>query len=209
MIICLLVGIVPTIAFAWARGLWMNMQLAGYQVLEDEQARQIWTRYAPDEWPPPDGGTVQRRFGAAYSVVSSMKRPGEASSAPRHGPMMIIEYAAGWPALAFRGGMRDDGGGPPLELVNARPIHLNSLGIKRSTIVPFEPIWGGMLVDVIFYAGLTWLAVRGPWETRRRWREIRGRCGVCGHAWGNDARPTCAQCGADVAGAWGRASSHG
>jgi hypothetical protein len=76
-----------------------------------------------------------------------------------------------------------------------------NLGTHR---LPYGPLWSGLIVNTIFYAAIVWLMIRSPIETRRRWRELRGRCGACGYPRGEST--VCTECGSDLMRSWGRAA---
>jgi hypothetical protein len=66
-------------------------------------------------------------------------------------------------------------------------------------LVPLRPLAVGILLDVLFWATVSWCAIAGPIEFRRRRRARYGRCPGCGYAVGGHEvrRPAhCPECGA-------------
>lgn len=65
-------------------------------------------------------------------------------------------------------------------------------------LVPLRPLLTGVLLDILFWATVSWCAVAGPREFRRRRRAKYGRCSACGYEMGkfDVKRPEkCPECG--------------
>jgi hypothetical protein len=68
--------------------------------------------------------------------------------------------------------------------------------------VPLRPLWGQMLLNVVFWSVTSALGVRvyrriraAMRDHRRKVRESRGICGYCGHAIAPGCRKICPECG--------------
>ena len=64
---------------------------------------------------------------------------------------------------------------------------------EESTILPFHPIWSGLIINTLFYAVLIWGVVSGPGVARRAFRKYRNRCPACAYPIGTSA--ICTECG--------------
>lgn len=76
---------------------------------------------------------------------------------------------------------------------------------SRAYVLPFQPLWGGFIVNTLFYALLAGLLFFGGREFRRRWRLRRGLCPQCKYPIG--VSPVCTECGAPLPGVIGRSSA--
>lgn len=64
---------------------------------------------------------------------------------------------------------------------------------QNSTILPFHPIWTGLLINSLFYGFIIWGVVSAPGAMRREFRKRRNRCPDCGYPIGTSA--ICTECG--------------
>ncbi len=60
----------------------------------------------------------------------------------------------------------------------------------------FRPIWPGFAINTLFYAGIHWLLIPGPFALRRLIRQRRGLCPKCAYPTGESA--VCTECGRDL-----------
>ncbi len=111
---------------------------------------------------------------------------------------------AGWPFRCFASeawfARRADGDLEPVPEFRWN-AHLGRIDGLHA-LVPLRPIAVGLVLDVLFWATVSWCAVAGPREFRRRRREKYGRCAACGYAMDPHVvqRPTrCPECGAPFA----------
>lgn len=65
--------------------------------------------------------------------------------------------------------------------------------VERDIVLPFHPIWSGLIINTLFYAGLIWGVVCAPGATRRAVRKHRNRCPACAYPIGTSA--ICTECG--------------
>ena len=114
---------------------------------------------------------------------------------------MRTNIAYGWPVVALWHGhqwiVADIGGtlyqsdvwggfdlGPPPQ---------DPTGFPR--VLPYRPIWLGMLINTLFYAILLYLAIAGSGALRRLIRLKRGRCPRCGYDLRGALQAGCPECG--------------
>lgn len=65
--------------------------------------------------------------------------------------------------------------------------------VERDIVLPFHPIWSGLIINTLFYAVLIWGVVSGPGAARRAFRQRRNRCPACGYPIGTSI--ICTECG--------------
>ena len=100
-------------------------------------------------------------------------------------------HAFGWPVVSM---WRDYVlGGSRYELLHGLPVTFlpSDRGLPRA--VPLRPIWTSFAVNTLFYAGVLWLLIPGPFVLRRFVRMKRGRCPKCAYPMGESA--VCSECG--------------
>ena len=145
------------------------------------------------------------------------KFPGEVISASpfdwsrlrRHCPKEFVvfqECAHGWPlyCLKWYANYGEIKGGFEFGEPSTYKQVINSWNGKSSnqmqtlTVVPYLPIWKGLIFNTLFYAALLWLLTLGPFDVRRMIRLKRGHCTKCGYDLRSDFEAGCPECG------WGR-----
>jgi len=62
--------------------------------------------------------------------------------------------------------------------------------------LPLRPLWPGFAINTLFYAGVLWVLLAGPFALRRMIRKRRGRCAQCAYPIGQS--PVCTECGAAI-----------
>lgn len=67
------------------------------------------------------------------------------------------------------------------------------LSDQRDIVLPFHPIWSGLIINTLFYTALIWGVVSGPGVARRAFRKYRNRCPACAYPIGTSA--ICTECG--------------
>ncbi len=128
------------------------------------------------------------------------------------GPDRVLHiHESGWPALALRCHSLIDYSMLDFQTRTLRPNGWSG-GIAPSSflsprlhnhwVVPFpaydpplplRPIWPGSVINTLFYAGLLWLLIPGPFALRRFLRLRRGLCPKCAYPMGESA--VCTECG--------------
>lgn len=67
-------------------------------------------------------------------------------------------------------------------------------GIGRS-LLPTSPMSGALIANCLFWASAAYMLMHGPAVLRRKFRELRGRCGSCGYDIRTLAHRHCPECG--------------
>jgi DNA-binding transcriptional LysR family regulator len=62
-------------------------------------------------------------------------------------------------------------------------------------VLPWRPIAGGLMFDVLVHAALWWAVLCVPGPIRRRYRRRRGRCEGCGYDLSATSAARCPECG--------------
>ncbi len=63
-------------------------------------------------------------------------------------------------------------------------------------IFPLRPLLPGFVFNTLFYAGILWLLLPGPFVLRRFLRVRRGLCPKCAYPMGESA--VCTECGCEL-----------
>jgi hypothetical protein len=119
------------------------------------------------------------------------------------GPMDLYCLRAGWPFIAFEGGIRRRG--LRASNLNARvqtdfdPISLIPFDVSpwsNAFGLPLRPLSPGFAINTLLYALLLWLLFFAPFTARRMLRRRRALCEKCAYPIG--VSPVCTECGAAV-----------
>ncbi len=225
LIVCLLLGIVSTIAVAWACAAWVDP----------------YTTAQPS--PRRSGGATNGRYytiwmvgehaaiGAARtnSFWGDPSYTGLFSSGPFFGPPeplipkwapflvpstdipagpqhVRVADARGWPFLAMWSGLSYD---EPIQLPTKTPMIMHGLVVNPSAMsgpspettvrmLPLALIWGGFLADIAFYS-LIWLVLLILTVAgRRALRSRQGCCVICGYDLRGTPHGKCPECGSAI-----------
>ena len=68
----------------------------------------------------------------------------------------------------------------------------------RHHVLPYWPIWKGVVTNSVFNAGILWLLICGPLALRRLIRRRRGLCPACGYDLRHAEHGACPECGVTV-----------
>lgn len=200
-LMCVFAGVAANLLVAWI--VVSDRATFAFATGEDmsaDHARAVWHRFAIREQHPTGfEGQIYRKRGVTEILVF----PHDPNASLDHGGATdwVMEWQCGWPMMSFRTGADFLPQERTFRTAIRNPYSFHLAGIGFGEYLPYEPMFPGVVVNTIFFAGLMWLVIRGPAETRRRWRELRGRCGWC--ALQRDGSPVCAGCGTDVTRAWG------
>ncbi len=108
----------------------------------------------------------------------------------------------GWPMLTLWSEgelVRTRVAGVLKQKLHVRGGLVTSLGVKGHflrNVLPLRPLWPGFAVNTLFYAGILWLAIPGPFALRRLIRRRRGLCPKCAYPMGESA--VCSECGKEL-----------
>lgn len=146
-------------------------------------------------WPDADLEDSNGHARSAPSSVEVAPSPEQASSWAR-----IDTGLAGWPfrCVASEAWFRASPGGGYEAMPEFRwNAHIGMIA-GQHILVPLRPLPIGTLLDILFWATVSWCAVVGPREFRSRRRSKYGQCPKCGYKMGAHEvrRPErCVECG--------------
>ncbi len=103
-----------------------------------------------------------------------------------------FDFSAGWPARSLRGAALVQAN--QLKVVNATLAH-RILRILPPSYLPLRPIWAGLSVNTIIYAGIVWVVLGLLKVIRGHIRELLLRCPECGYDLRGDFSAGCPECG--------------
>ena len=139
---------------------------------------------------------------AGYAIPSG--EPDQYTSAYRY----IDAY--GWPCLSLWSGRenRVSGNAHPNIVFHPMDVRYGYFSGDPSKIkpgrsftikvIPYGPLWLGLLINSIFYAGLLWLLIPGPFALRTHLRRKRGLCVKCAYDLKGAEHEVCPECGAFI-----------
>jgi hypothetical protein len=196
MLGCLLLGAVINVLAAW------GLVIVHADRIEERSrsARAddfiaLWRQHVPPTWLREPTATFFSTPTAGLESIT-MLTIGDDSNDSLYRSVGVLR--AGWPQLTLESSVVSDGNEP--EYRTSTGLIKLPLGLRERRF-PYGPLWPGLIINTIFYAAVVWLMIRGPIETRRRWRERRGTCGACGYPRGESS--VCTECGSDLTGSWG------
>ena len=117
-------------------------------------------------------------------------------------PPVLVEDARGWPLrslsssfqLRYTPGITTSG----IEGIRVHSATRPGLRWLKPRVLPIHPIWPGFAFNTMFYAGVSWLLICGPFALRRLIRVKRGRCPTCAYPMGQS--DVCSECGKPLPG---------
>ncbi len=193
----LLAGSVVNVAVAWGIVQWSNEY--PYTAAFEKLGQQAdWPREVPRDWPLPQFQALGRTWG--LSIQNEVVHPSLSRTSPGLGMSL---FRSGWPCRAveveyqgphFLGTPLNPSWRYSIEL----PQRLKVMRIDEPMCyrpMPYRPIWPGFAINTLFYAGLLWLLIPGPFALRRLIRHRRGLCPACGYDLRHGEHEACPECG--------------
>ncbi len=176
--IFLLAGAVVNVAVAW-----VITAVPNWRTWVTSENKVEWPRPVPDHWPERASDRILiRAFGC---------RLDEYVSVLGDGAFAILIDNAGWPCHALESETWFD---RPTGIWSSSGITLPVKMFGRThTRLPVQPVWPGFVFNSLFYAGILWLLIPGPFVLRRLIRQRRGLCPKCAYPMGE--APVCTECG--------------
>jgi hypothetical protein len=171
-------------------GVIFNQSMSGAGTLDDETVFPFWS-------------DLDERMDQAVRQSVALDPGGLIRD--RVNPTMMHEDGRGWPMAclhhrfdlglrnhSLRAGVDGFEGG---WIINdwPAPVPGRAAPVTEARVIPYLPVWPGLIVDTLFYAIVPWGLLLGPWELRRITRIRRGRCPKCGYPAGRS--DVCTECG--------------
>ena len=191
--ICLLAGAAVNVAVAWAIALHLetfdiSWILPGVD-LEHPESFKWWTTHAPD-------GFVNRV--AVVMLSSPITGASIVIAATDIDDTAIISQSmarlrTGWPMRSMEGARWQNEDGVSLY---RGEVEFGGDSRANVRIFPLRPFLPGFVFNTLFYAGILWLLLPGPFVLRRFLRVRRGLCPKCAYPIGASA--LCTECGNEM-----------
>ena len=117
---------------------------------------------------------VFRVRGVAFPPHSGLRAPPARMNLAYGWPLVAVWYGLQWIDIARTPSQYEVWGA-----LDLGPADVSGTTLPR--VLPYRPIWRGVLINTLFYAVLLWLLIPGPFVLRRLIRLKRGRCPKCGY----------------------------
>lgn len=195
--ICILLGVVTSVAVAWGCAVWepdwsLGSRHIGIALLAEEfgftvqrEGELEWPRAVPSNWQAPHYSASLSQSTFAVRVTMS----------PEANIQTLITY--GWPlrCLDFeaRKESLDDETFTRWTCLRV-PSWLMSR--RRSyDVLPLRPVWMPFMATTLIYGSTFWIMLFGPGLLIRRRRRRTGRCVKCGYDLRGSESGSCPECG--------------
>ena len=190
IMLSLFLGAVVNVAVAWGCAAWPRSGRLQWYLHEDHVSTRERSWLARSGCVPRDDYHWERSSLKLTGLTETLVLE-EWDMPWRRGPGRICArmMSAGWPMRAFSGGDLSPRYDPSTGDWGERRLRgAVRLGYTSSPgqphlagLLPLRPICPEFLVNTLFYAGLLWLLIPGPFLMRRHIRRRRGRCVKCGY----------------------------
>lgn len=223
LIVCVLLGVVTTIAVAWACAAWVdpyatiqpspresggaaNGRHYAFWIVGESEALGTMRTHS-QWWGGPSNNRGEQRglfFGPPEPLIPKwapfLVPSADIPAGPQH---VRVADARGWPFLAMWSGLSYD---EPIQLPTKTPTIMHGLVVNPSAMsgpspgttvrmLPLALIWSGFLADIAFYS-LVWFALLMLIVARRRvFRLRKGCCVICGYDLRGTPHGKCPECG--------------
>lgn len=104
-------------------------------------------------------------------------------------------FESGFPFRSSWGWKRVNLTGPPFVLEEGGLITLRGLPRGPDHVLPYLPLWRGLILNTLFYAAIWWALLAVPRLIRRTRRARKGLCRSCGYDMRGLANTPCPECG--------------
>ncbi len=196
VLLFLLVGALANVGVAWVGAVWT----LGFHQPQDPSDRcaqigqSLWTKYAPvGAAPIPDIQIAGANFAGEFCILLAENES------------LIVNMhfeCTGWPLKSFAAVAVES-----LRPTEVKYSELNVIGgiqlnrnIGGGPLLPYLPVWSGLMVNTVFYGAMFWL-IFASWPVGRRIiRSRRGLCLWCGYDLQGAAHDRCPECGRAASG---------
>ncbi len=203
--IFLLLGAVVNVAVAWGCAILSEWPPLSLTDTDNPQ----WPRNVPAHWPPVRNDLEGKSLGL-HSRRSVARRVDRDDKFALTEAFVIDVIRVGWPSVAFQWDswleLEISGGSKATNRFDGHPPYTVWLiGLKPPDLLirqpnsqwrrlPIRPAtWLGLSANTLFYAGLLWLLIPGPFALRHLLRLRRGLCPKCAYPMGESS--VCTECG--------------
>jgi hypothetical protein len=205
VIVCLLLGAASNYPVAWVCAIWSQPDPSVFVSTPPSEIQQLERKFQSEHWNAIENSNYRMQsFGKVLDHINGTKT--------------VLSLQVGWPLICVAGqcifdehldervmkwglpsenSLKSDKDSEYRGILRI-PESFPRLGIEKGQWLPFQPRFAGFAFNTLFYAALSWLVIRLPFESRRRLRGWRGLCGRCAYPIG--ASTLCIECGTPVRG---------
>ncbi len=204
--IFVLLGVVTNVAVAWACALTFPLQFESSGNICQEDMNWLRAHHLPVDWDDKSSpiGWVSEfepfvMDSASFGIFERVFVGPPWLNSRGGGVPPAVQTRAGWPCMSFYADQftRDADNDLWEYRYSITRERFDTLGLYARIVFPVLPIWPGFAINTMFYGGVPWLLVCGPFEFRRYRRRKRGLCVHCAYPIGMS--DVCTECGRAVA----------